>query len=88
MLETPSRYVVKVKDRSSKKMVDKVVLAGLSGVIAPRRLTAIMGASGAGKTSFLNVLVRQQWVGGSCVVISMHPAVPPTPDQHMHTSTS
>jgi ABC-type lipoprotein export system ATPase subunit len=51
--------VVKVKDKGSKKMVDKVVLAGLTGVIAPGRLTAIMGASGAGKSSFLNVLVRQ-----------------------------
>jgi len=33
------------------------VLKGLSGVIHAGRLTAIMGASGAGKTSLLNVLV-------------------------------
>ena len=51
------RYSIKVKDSKTKKMVDKVILKGLTGAIEPGRLTAVMGASGAGKTSFLNVLV-------------------------------
>jgi ABC-type multidrug transport system ATPase subunit len=34
----------------------KVILNGISGVIKHSRMTAIMGPSGAGKTTFLNVL--------------------------------
>ncbi|KAJ3109532.1 hypothetical protein HDU97_005189 [Phlyctochytrium planicorne] len=36
---------------------DKVVLRGVTGTIRSRRLTAIMGPSGAGKTTFMNVLM-------------------------------
>lgn len=39
-------------------MVSKDILCSLSGVLEPARFTAVMGASGAGKTTFLNVLVR------------------------------
>ena len=35
---------------------EKTILNGLNGVFQPGRFTAIMGASGAGKTSLLNVL--------------------------------
>lgn len=40
-----------------KETVSKDILKGISGVIQPGRLTAVMGSSGAGKTTFLNVLV-------------------------------
>lgn len=33
------------------------ILQGVSGTIKPGRLTGIMGPSGAGKTSFMNVLM-------------------------------
>jgi ABC-type sugar transport system ATPase subunit len=50
------RYTVQVKDAETKKMVSKEILKGLTGVLKPARLTAVMGASGAGKTTFLNLL--------------------------------
>lgn len=43
--------------RSKAQFVRREILKGLSGVIHPARLTAVMGASGAGKTTLVNVLV-------------------------------
>ncbi len=34
----------------------KTILKGVTGIIRPHRLTCILGASGAGKTSLLNIL--------------------------------
>jgi len=39
------------------------VLKGLSGSLRPNRLTAILGPSGAGKTSFLNILSGRTGAG-------------------------
>jgi ABC-type transport system involved in cytochrome bd biosynthesis fused ATPase/permease subunit len=39
------------------KVKDTTVLQGVTGQIRPGKLTAIMGPSGAGKTTFLNVLM-------------------------------
>jgi len=46
-------------------LVDKDILKGLSGVLQPARFTAVMGASGAGKTTFLNILVCARATTGS-----------------------
>jgi hypothetical protein len=43
------KYTVDVKDAKTKSTVKKDILKGLSGVVQPGRLTAVMGASGAGK---------------------------------------
>lgn len=48
-------YTVRVKEKKT-GWTDKPILKGISGVISPARLTAVMGASGAGKTTFLNML--------------------------------
>jgi ABC-type transport system involved in cytochrome bd biosynthesis fused ATPase/permease subunit len=50
-----------VKDKITKK--DTAIVKGVNGCFNPGRLTAIMGASGAGKTSLLN-LVSGQASGG------------------------
>jgi ABC-type multidrug transport system fused ATPase/permease subunit len=53
------KYSVTFKGKGKKKeIVEKPILKGITGLFRPGRLTAIMGASGAGKTSLLNVLVR------------------------------
>ncbi|KAJ3146015.1 ATP-binding cassette sub- G member 1 [Geranomyces variabilis] len=61
------RFTIDVPDASAKKphmfasqpMKQKVILNSVSGVFRAGRLTAVMGASGAGKTSLLNVLAGQ-----------------------------
>lgn len=40
----------------------KKVVKGVTGLFKSGELTAIMGPSGAGKTSLLNILTGYQWV--------------------------
>eukprot|EP00123_Amoebidium_parasiticum_P014061 comp22305_c0_seq1/m.33111 comp22305_c0_seq1/g.33111 ORF comp22305_c0_seq1/g.33111 comp22305_c0_seq1/m.33111 type:complete len:668 (-) comp22305_c0_seq1:89-2092(-) len=50
-----------------KKATKKTILDKVNGVFQPARLTVILGPSGAGKTSLLNVLageIKQKTVGG------------------------
>jgi ABC-type transport system involved in cytochrome bd biosynthesis fused ATPase/permease subunit len=59
-------YSVKVEKPSTKKSLlasfsaadfqSKEILKRVTGIIRPQRLTCILGASGAGKTSLLNIL--------------------------------
>jgi ABC-type multidrug transport system ATPase subunit len=52
--------VSKPKEKGAKaEIIDKKILENITGVFRAGRLTAVMGASGAGKTSLLNVLVRK-----------------------------
>ena len=46
------------KNKATKTRDDKVVLQGVSGYAKPGTLTAILGASGAGKTSLVRVILR------------------------------
>ncbi|KAJ3070649.1 ATP-binding cassette sub- G member 1 [Podochytrium sp. JEL0797] len=59
------------KSRFSKPKIAKKLLNNVSGIFKPGRLTAVMGASGAGKTSLLQVLAgeaRQGSLTGSILV--------------------
>jgi ATPase subunit of ABC transporter with duplicated ATPase domains len=40
----------------SEDLQTKKILKGVTGIIRPQRITCILGASGAGKTSLLNIL--------------------------------
>ncbi|KAJ3015720.1 UNVERIFIED_CONTAM: hypothetical protein HDU68_012591 [Siphonaria sp. JEL0065] len=51
------RMNYKFKDLSLKLATGKDILKGVSGEIKSGRMTAIMGPSGAGKTTFMNVLM-------------------------------
>jgi len=65
------RYVVKVPEG------DLVVLDGTSGSFANGRVTAVLGASGAGKTSLLDAIAgripRSATLGGSLIVAGAAP---------------
>lgn len=58
--------------------LQKRILKGVTGIIKHGRVTAIMGASGAGKTSLLNILAcritpnRKVQISGS-VLVNMRP---------------
>ncbi|KAF2741571.1 hypothetical protein EJ04DRAFT_481059 [Polyplosphaeria fusca] len=47
----------------SYELKGKQILSGISGAVHPGELLAIMGASGAGKTTFLDILARKNKAG-------------------------
>ncbi|KAI9593459.1 P-loop containing nucleoside triphosphate hydrolase protein [Syncephalis fuscata] len=53
------RYTVPIIDTATKKATTKTILNDVTGVFNPGRLTVILGSSGAGKTSLLNVLAGE-----------------------------
>ncbi|RKP05182.1 hypothetical protein THASP1DRAFT_32977, partial [Thamnocephalis sphaerospora] len=52
-------YSVPVVDPETKKPTTKTILNNVTGAFQPGRLTVILGSSGAGKTSLLNVLAGE-----------------------------
>ncbi|RKP06073.1 P-loop containing nucleoside triphosphate hydrolase protein [Thamnocephalis sphaerospora] len=52
-------YRVPIIDPATKKPATKAILDGVTGVFQPGRLTAILGSSGAGKTSLMNVMAGE-----------------------------
>ena len=59
---TNLHYTVKVKN-SEKQTVDRKLLNGISGYVKPGQLTALMGASGAGKTTLMDVIAGRKTAG-------------------------
>ena len=55
-------YTVKVKSQEGKTM-DRKLLNGISGYVKPGQLTALMGASGAGKTTLMDVIAGRKTAG-------------------------
>ncbi|TPX54723.1 hypothetical protein PhCBS80983_g05801 [Powellomyces hirtus] len=58
-INVPDTSVKKAHPFASQAQKEKVILNNVSGVFRAGHLTAVMGASGAGKTSLLNVLAGQ-----------------------------
>jgi len=55
-------YTVKVKNQD-KQTVDRKLLNGISGYVKPGQCTALMGASGAGKTTLMDVIAGRKTAG-------------------------
>ena len=54
---------LKVKNPRTGKMRDLQILHGVSGRASPGKVTAILGESGAGKTTFLDILAGRKNIG-------------------------
>jgi ABC-type multidrug transport system ATPase subunit/ABC-type multidrug transport system permease subunit len=68
---TPSSYAKSCFGWFHKKLAPKKLLDGISGRIVPGELVAVMGSSGAGKSTFLDVLsnrVNMKMVEGALTV--------------------
>ena len=68
------KYVVKIQETNKinnrMEMVDREILKGITGIAKPGEICAIMGQSGAGKTSLLNILSCQIKGASATVKIS------------------
>jgi ATP-binding cassette, subfamily G (WHITE), member 2 len=53
-------FTVRYKDPQTKTMIDRKILKNCTGILKPGTLNAIMGASGGGKTSLLDVLADRK----------------------------
>ncbi|CAB9504302.1 Putative white-brown complex homolog protein 30 [Seminavis robusta] len=67
---TTATATVGLKKKKKQDGEEKVILDSLSGRIAPQQLTAVMGHSGAGKTSLLHVLAGKVSASGSSTINS------------------
>ena len=69
---------IEFEDLSLSLANGKKLLHGVSGSLMSGRLCAIMGPSGAGKTTFLFTLVRRQpsWPAGFCLSVFSAAAAP------------
>jgi ABC-type glutathione transport system ATPase component len=64
-------FTVRYKDPQTKTMIDRKILKNCTGILKPGTLNAIMGSSGGGKTSLLDVLAdrkNEAGVSGSVFV--------------------
>ena len=57
-------FTVRYKDPDTKAMIDRKILKNCTGILRPGSLNAIMGASGGGKTSLLDVLADRKDAAG------------------------
>ena len=57
-------FTVKTKDPATKAEVERKILKNCTGILRPGTLNAIMGASGGGKTSLLDVLADRKDAAG------------------------
>jgi len=58
-------FTVQVKDKETKTLKEKQIVRGVSGVVKSGRVLAILGPSGAGKTTLINVLTLNAMGGVS-----------------------
>eukprot|EP00961_Rhodomonas_salina_P111716 1503151-Rhodomonas_salina.5 len=64
-------FTVQAKNSETKKTEPKHILKGCTGFLKPGTLNAIMGSSGGGKTSLLDVLANRK--EESLVILNLRP---------------
>ncbi|KAJ3075788.1 ATP-binding cassette sub- G member 1 [Podochytrium sp. JEL0797] len=80
-------FSVPITSKEGRKTVvtEKTILKNITGIFKPRRFTAVMGASGAGKTSFLNLLAGEAKIGSMSGEIKVN-SVSVSGDEIKHVS--
>ncbi|XP_031108384.1 ABC transporter G family member 22-like [Ipomoea triloba] len=67
------RYTVAARGGGSQSRAEKCILQGVRGSVCPGEVLALMGPSGGGKTTLLNLLSGRAKINGGTITYNDHP---------------
>lgn len=65
LIHQTKQMVLQIIDKIGQKTIQRTILRGVSGMCPGGEVTAILGSSGAGKTSLLNIMAKRLGAGSN-----------------------